>query len=102
MLKGYKVSKHLIQDRTERVEKIGKYVGFGTELFSVHDNRENCEFVVTTTGVLLVCHGNFIITMICPDFQRMASVHKMAGREMTSGMIEQVKKNEKKAKRLGF
>ena len=83
-------------------EKIGKYVGFGTELFSVKDNRENCEFVVTTTGVLLVCHGNFIITMICPDFQRMASVHKMAGREMTSKMIEQVKKNEKKAKRLGF
>ena len=41
MLKGYKVSKHLIQDRTERVEKIGKYVGFGTELFSVKDNREN-------------------------------------------------------------
>ena len=102
MLKGYKVSRHLIQDRTERVEKIGKYVGFGTELFSVKDNRENCEFVVTTTGVLLVCRGNFIITMICPDFQRMASVHKMAGREMTSGMIEQVKKNEKKAKRLGF
>lgn len=102
MLKGYKVSKHLIQDRTERVEKIGKYVGFGTELFSVHDSKENCEYVVTTTGVLLVCRGNFIITMICPDFQRMASIHKMAGREMTGRMIEQVKKNEKKAKRFSF
>lgn len=105
MLKGYKVSNHLIQDRTERVEKIGKYVGFGTELFSVKDNRENCKdckFVVTTTGVLLICRDNFIITMICPDFQRMASIHKMAAREMTRGMIEQVKKNEKKAKRLGF
>ena len=102
MLKGYKVSKHLIRDRTERVEKIGKYVGFGTELFSVSDSKENCEFVVTTTGGLLIYNGNFIITMICPDFQRMASVHKMAGREMTGGMIEQVKKNEKKAKRFNF
>lgn len=102
MLKGYQVSKHLIRDRAERVEKIGKYIGFGTELFSVRDSKENCEYVVTTTGILLVCRGNFIITMICPDFQRMASVHKMAGREMTGEMIRQTRKNEKKAKRFNF
>lgn len=102
MLRGYKVSRHLIDDRSERVEKIGKYVGFGTEIFSVPDPERKCTYVITSTGVLLICRGKFIITMICPKFDRMAAVYNLAGKKMSGVMIDQVFKNQRKAQKFNF
>lgn len=63
MLKGYKVSTHLINDRADRVMFISKAMGFGE--VSYHFKIKNRYEALTTTGVLLVLAADkqTIITM---------------------------------------
>lgn len=65
MISGYKVSKHLIDDRMGRLEKIASTTGFGEIEYKLELKENDCIGAITSTGVFCVIDptDSIIITM---------------------------------------
>ena len=64
MIRGYSTSKHLLEERGDRLMKIATTVGFGEISYKKKMNN-GLHAVFTTTGIMMVTdpHDTFIITM---------------------------------------
>ena len=91
-------TKHLTEDRMDRVVFIATTIGFGeiVEEFYIEDNHGKHYECVTSTGVIIIkdLSKKVIITMFVG---RMAQVKRLYGnREIPKNLKAVVKRNEKK------
>lgn len=91
-------TKHLTEDRMDRVVFIATTIGFGeiVEEFYIEDNHGKHYECVTSTGVIIIkdLSKKVIITMFVG---RMAQVKRLYGdREIPKNLKAIVKRNEKK------
>ena len=78
MIAGYSTSKHLLDDRFDRVMHIATTVGFGEIAYKKPLQKADGWAVLTTTGVLLVTdkHDSFIITMYLVTITQLLAIFK--------------------------
>ncbi len=91
-------TKHLVEDRMDRVVFIATTIGFGeiVEEFFVEDNHGKHYECVTSTGVIII-KGLDRKTVITMFIGRMAQVKRLYGdKEMPRNLKAVVKRNEKK------
>lgn len=91
-------TKHLTEDRMDRVVFIATTIGFGeiVEEFYIEDNHGKHYECVTSTGVIIV-KGLDRKTVITMFIGRMAQVKRLYGdREIPKNLKVVVKRNEKK------
>lgn len=76
MIAGYSTSKHLLDDRFDRVMHIATTVGFGEIAYKKPLQKADGWAVITTTGVLLVTdrHDSFIVTMYLVDMEQLVAI----------------------------
>ena len=94
MICGYSTSKHLIEERSDRLLKIATTVGFG-EISYKKKIEEGRHAVFTTTGVMMITdvHDSFIITMYFANLEKVAAIFKG---ETPKDLLMQIHKNMKK------
>ena len=65
MLMGYTMSKHLYEERIDRLTKIGATIGFGEVVKEAPYVKSNATVFITDTGVIYVVNKSkkFIITV---------------------------------------
>ena len=91
-------TKHLTEDRMERIVFIATTIGFGdiVEEFYIEDNHGKHYEYVTSTGVIIV-KGLDKKTVVTMFIGRMAQVKRLYGdREIPRNLRAVVKRNEKK------
>ena len=91
-------TKHLTEDRMERIVFIATTIGFGdiVEEFYIEDNHGKHYECVTSTGVIIV-KGLDKKTVVTMFIGRMAQVKRLYGdREIPRNLRAVVKRNEKK------
>lgn len=91
-------TKHLTEDRMERVVFIATTVGFGEiiEEFYIEDNHGKHFECVTSTGVIIVkgLDKQTIVTMYVARHNQIKRLYK--GREIPKGLKVVIKRNEKR------
>lgn len=95
MIAGYSTSRHLLEDRSERLIKIATTVGFG-EIFCKRPLKDGDGWAVfTTTGVMLVTDRNdsFIITMYLADIAKATAIFDG---EIPKNLLKVLRENKKK------
>lgn len=94
MICGYSTSKHLIEDRSDRLMKIATTVGFGEISYKKRMNN-GLHAVFTTTGIMMITdpHDTFIITMYFANIEKVAAIFKG---KTPKDLISQIHKNMKK------
>lgn len=94
MICGYSTSKHLIEERSDRLLKIATTVGFGEISYKkrLEDNRHA---IFTTTGIMMITdvHDTFIITMYFANLEKVAAIFKG---ETPKDLLKQIHRNMKK------
>ena len=91
-------TKHLLEDRADRVVFIATTIGFGEilEEFYIEDNHGKHFAYVTSTGVIII-KGLDKKTVVTMYIGRMGQIKKLYGeRDIPSGLKVVVKRNEKK------
>ena len=75
------MTRHVTEDRLDRVMAIAQHVGWGTELVSVTDqNSPDHLLVLTSTGVLLVkSHKGHLITAYVPTVGKVRAIYTTMG-----------------------
>lgn len=94
MIAGYSTSKHLLEDRIDRLMFIASTVGFG-EITYKRPMDNNCWAVFTSTGIMLVTDKNdsYIITMY---FANIEKVYALWNGKVPKDLKEIILKNKKK------
>ena len=106
MLKVKVVSKHMVEDRMDRVLAIAQYVGWGEIMIEVVDHNDvNRVLCFTTTGVMLVKgRGNGkLITAYVPTLDKVVAI--LSNSEYGSVpnyLLRKVKQNHTIMRKLGL
>lgn len=88
-------SKHICNDRTERMMEIMLKIGLG-EIQYVFPNREKDSVrYVTSTGCLLVCQGNFVITAYLMSYKQASALFNKD--RIPQAIYAQIQKNHKRS-----
>lgn len=91
-------TRHLVEDRADRVVFIATTIGFGevVEEFYVNDNHGAHYECVTSTGVIIVkgLDRKTVVTMYVAHHNQVKRLYK--DREIPRGLKVVVKRNEKK------
>ena len=95
MIAGYATSKHLLEDRSDRLISIATTVGFGKIIYKRKLEAESAWAVFTDTGVMLVTdtHDSFIITMYLVSIKQAFAIFHG---EIPVDLFEVIKRNQKK------
>ena len=95
MIAGYSTSKHLLEERSDRLMRIATTVGFGEIAYKKPLQKADGWAVLTTTGVLLVTdrHDSFIVTMYLISNEQLLAIFEG---EVPSELKKVVKENMKK------
>ena len=95
MIAGYSTSKHLLEERSDRLMRIATTVGFGEIAYKKPLQKADGWAVLTTTGVLLVTdrHDSFIVTMYLISIEQLLAIFEG---EVPSELKKVVKENMKK------
>ena len=95
MIAGYATSKHLLEDRSDRLINIATTVGFGKITYKQKLEKGIGWAVFTDTGVMLVTdvHDSFIVTMYLVSIKQASAIFHG---EIPSDLFEVIKRNQKK------
>ena len=95
MIAGYATSKHLLEDRSDRLISIATTVGFGEIIHKRKLEAESAWAVFTDTGVMLVTdiHDSFIVTMYLVSIKQASAIFHG---EIPGDLFEVIKRNQKK------
>lgn len=95
MIAGYATSKHLLEDRSDRLISIATTVGFGEITYKRKLAKGIGWAVFTDTGVMLVTdiHDSFIVTMYLVSMKQASSIFNG---EIPVDLFEIIKRNQKK------
>lgn len=78
MLKGYKISKHVFEDREERIVKIGSTIGFGEIIKEAPYTKSNATILLTDTGVAYIVDkkSKFVITVYTATIDEVTLIYE--------------------------
>ena len=95
MIVGYSTSKHLVEDRMDRLISIANTVGFGEITYKRKLEKGTGWAVFTDTGVMLVTdvHDSFIITMYLVSIKQASAIFHG---EIPVDLFEVIKRNQKR------
>lgn len=95
MIKGYKISNHVLNDREQRIIRIGTTIGFGKIVFSRKSEEGKVE-AITDTGILFILdeEAKMIITCYPINHRRLFSF--FYNKKVPAEIYKTVKENEKK------
>lgn len=101
MLTGYTISRHLLEERSDRVAYIGMTMGFGEIQYKFHSANKLGKRIeaITTTGVIVVLSNDekAIITMFPATIDKAAAMFKDAGEDkIPYNLYCTIKKNQLK------
>lgn len=88
-------SKHICNDRTERMMEIMLKIGLGEIQYAFPDNERKSTSYVTSTGCLLVCQGNFVITAYLMTYQQASALFNT--NRIPQALYGQIHKNYKRS-----
>lgn len=93
MLEGYTMSRHLKEDRVERLTTIATTIGFG-EVIKETKHRTQTS-LLTNTGVIYIVDKKekYIITVYVATLEELVAIYK--GKRVPQKLYNQVKKNTK-------
>lgn len=92
-----KMSKHVINDRMDRLLYIAQYVGWGETLLEVNLEEKNHRYCLTSTGVIIVksCTEEFMITAFVGNIEKVAMMYHKAGFDgVPNRVYQKVMKNK--------
>lgn len=95
MIAGYATSRHLLEDRADRLINIATTVGFGEIIYKRKLEKGTGWAVFTDTGVMLVTdvHDSFIITMYLVSIKQASAIFQG---EIPVDLFDAIKRNQKK------
>lgn len=95
MIAGYATSRHLLEDRNDRLLHIATTTGFGEIMYKCPINNGEGWAVFTTTGVMMVTdiHDTFIITMYFADISK---TNALFHGKIPEDLLKILKANKKK------
>ena len=99
------MTRHVAVDRLDRVLAIAQHIGWGTELVSIADPRdEGHMLVLTSTGVLLVkSYEGHLVTAFVPGIDKVRVIYAQLGYDhVPNGIYYRVQKSIKMMRKLGF
>lgn len=92
-----KMSKHVINDRMDRLLYIAQYVGWGETLLEVYSEENNHRYCLTTTGVIIVKApvDEFMVTAFVGNIEKVAKLYHLAGFDnVPTRIYQKVMKNK--------
>lgn len=94
MIAGYATSKHLLEDRADRLMSIATTVGFGEIIYKRKLEHKSAWAVFTNTGVMLITdiHDSFIVTMYLPAVKQVTAIFNG---NIPQDLYKILRKNEK-------
>lgn len=95
MIAGYATSRHLLEDRADRLISIATTVGFGEITYKRKLTKGIGWAVFTDTGVMLVTdiHDSFIVTMYLVSIKQATAIFQG---EIPVDLFDAIKRNQKK------
>ena len=99
MLTGYTISRHLLEERSDRVAAIGRTIGFGEieyKFQSANNHGDRIE-AITSTGIIVVLAVNekLIITMYPATLDKVCALFKKKGENVPQNLKNTIKRNQK-------
>lgn len=93
MLKNYTMSRHLIEDREERLVKIAMTIGFGEVI--KESTHNGATIFLTNTGIIYVVNKQLkiIITVYVATINEISAIYNG---KIPSCIFNKVKKNERR------
>lgn len=92
-----KMSKHVINDRMDRLLYIAQYVGWGETLLEVYSEENHHRYCLTTTGVIIVKApaDEFMVTAFVGNIEKVAKLYHLAGFDhVPTRIYQKVMKNK--------
>ena len=101
MLTGYTISRHLLEERGDRIAYIGMTMGFGEIQYKFRSANKMGDRIeaITNTGVIVVLSVNekLIITMFPATIDKAAALFREAGEDkIPYSLYNTIKKNQLK------
>ena len=88
-------SRHVCNDRTERMMEIMLKIGLGTIEYAFPDDEKKSTSYVTSTGCLLVCQGKFVITAYLLTYRQANALFNKS--RIPQALYTQIQKNYKRS-----
>ena len=88
-------SKHICNDHVDRMMEIILKIGFGEIQYAFPDKEKQVTNYVTSTGCLLICQGNFVITAYLLSFQQASALFNKD--RIPQAIYNQIRKNYKRS-----
>ena len=92
-------SKHICNDHIDRMMEIILKIGFGEIQYAFPSEEKQITNYVTSTGCLLICQGNFVITAYLLSFQQASALFNKD--RIPQAIYNQIRKNYKRSTSIG-